>query len=48
MVLNPDTWVYFQGHEDRYTIYVHASRERPVHASPIFNGRDIRSEKVIC
>uniref|UniRef100_A0A0E0LF98 Uncharacterized protein n=1 Tax=Oryza punctata TaxID=4537 RepID=A0A0E0LF98_ORYPU len=38
---------FFMGHEDRYTIYVHASRERPVHASPIFNGRDIRSEKVV-
>jgi len=38
---------FFMGHEDRYTIYVHASRERTVHASPIFAGRDIRSEKVV-
>ncbi|XP_066370060.1 glycosyltransferase BC10-like isoform X3 [Miscanthus floridulus] len=38
---------FFMGHEDRYTIYVHASRDRPVHSSPIFAGRDIRSEKVI-
>jgi hypothetical protein len=45
-VPNLTTWVYFQGHEDRYTIYVHASRDRPIHSSPIFAGRDIRSEKV--
>ncbi|KAL5199249.1 hypothetical protein ABZP36_020452 [Zizania latifolia] len=38
---------FLMGHEDRYTIYVHASRERPVHTSPIFNGKDIRSEKVV-
>ncbi|KAF8687514.1 hypothetical protein HU200_006052 [Digitaria exilis] len=38
---------FFMGHEDRYTIYVHASRDRPIHSSPIFAGRDIRSEKVI-
>ncbi|KAE8806802.1 hypothetical protein D1007_16888 [Hordeum vulgare] len=38
---------FFMGHEDRYTIYVHASREKTVHASPIFAGRDIRSEKVV-
>ncbi|XP_062178628.1 glycosyltransferase BC10-like isoform X1 [Phragmites australis] len=38
---------FFMGHEDRYTIYVHASRDRPIHTSPIFTGRDIRSEKVI-
>lgn len=36
-----------QGHEGRYTIYVHASREKPEHASPLFIDRDIRSEKVL-
>ncbi|KAJ3696265.1 hypothetical protein LUZ60_001642 [Juncus effusus] len=38
---------FFQGHEDRYTLYVHASREKPVHTSSLFIGRDIRSEKVV-
>lgn len=38
---------FFLGHEDRYSIYVHASRENPVHVSPIFMGRDIRSAKVV-
>lgn len=38
--------IFAQGHEDRYTLYVHASREKPVHTSPLFIGRDIRSEKV--
>ncbi|CAL5030166.1 unnamed protein product [Urochloa decumbens] len=37
---------FFEGHEGRYTIYVHASREKPEHVSPIFVGRDIHSEKV--
>lgn len=40
------SFVNMQGHEDRYSIYVHASRENPVHVSPIFMGRDIRSAKV--
>ncbi|KAG2582474.1 glycosyltransferase BC10-like [Panicum virgatum] len=38
--------LFFKGHEGRYTIYVHASREKPEHVSPIFVGRDIHSEKV--
>lgn len=38
---------FFEGHEGRYTIYVHASREKPEHASPLFIDRDIRSEKVV-
>ncbi|RLN04565.1 uncharacterized protein C2845_PM13G06560 [Panicum miliaceum] len=38
--------LFFKGHEGRYTIYVHASREKPQHVSPIFVGRDIHSEKV--
>ncbi|KAJ9702192.1 hypothetical protein PVL29_004098 [Vitis rotundifolia] len=38
---------FFHGHEDRFTVYVHASSEKPVHVSRYFIGRDIRSEKVI-
>ncbi|GLT76679.1 hypothetical protein SLA2020_483240 [Shorea laevis] len=38
---------FFQGHEDRFTVYVHASREKPKHVSHYFVGRDIRSEKVV-
>ncbi|XP_059645238.1 glycosyltransferase BC10 [Cornus florida] len=38
---------FFQGHEDRFTIYVHASREKPVHLSRYFAGREIRSEQVV-
>ncbi|KAL6659061.1 hypothetical protein ACP70R_003101 [Stipagrostis hirtigluma subsp. patula] len=38
--------LFFKGHEGRYTIYVHASREKPEHVSPVFVGRDIHSEKV--
>ncbi|KAF8407337.1 hypothetical protein HHK36_006464 [Tetracentron sinense] len=38
---------FFRGHEDRFSIYVHASREKPVHMSRHFVGREIRSEKVI-
>ncbi|XP_015885359.3 glycosyltransferase BC10 isoform X1 [Ziziphus jujuba] len=37
---------FFHGHEDRFTVYVHASRERPGHVSRYFIGRDIHSEKV--
>uniref|UniRef100_A0A2P2KHJ4 Uncharacterized protein LOC107420809 n=1 Tax=Rhizophora mucronata TaxID=61149 RepID=A0A2P2KHJ4_RHIMU len=37
---------FFHGHEDRFSIYVHASREKPVHVSHFFVGRDIHSEKV--
>lgn len=36
----------WQGHEGKFSIYVHASRERPIHVSPLFIGRDIRSAKV--
>ncbi|KAJ8459453.1 hypothetical protein OPV22_032379 [Ensete ventricosum] len=38
---------FFLGHEGRFSIYVHASREKPVHMSPLFVGRDIRSAKVV-
>lgn len=37
---------FFLGHDDRFSIYIHASREKPKHVSPLFNGRDIRSDKV--
>ncbi|KAI3750343.1 hypothetical protein L2E82_20977 [Cichorium intybus] len=37
---------FFQGHDGRFTVYVHASREQPVHVSPHFIGRNIRSDKV--
>ena len=35
-----------QGHEGKFTIYVHASREKPVRVSPYFVGRDIHSAPV--
>ncbi|XP_057434593.1 glycosyltransferase BC10-like isoform X2 [Lotus japonicus] len=38
--------VFFQGHEGRFSIYVHASKEKPVHASQYFVGREIHSEPV--
>ncbi|CAL9160604.1 unnamed protein product [Musa hybrid cultivar] len=38
---------FFLGHEGRFSIYVHASREKPVHVSPLFDGRDIQSSKVV-
>ncbi|GAB4854558.1 hypothetical protein Ancab_023139 [Ancistrocladus abbreviatus] len=37
---------FFQGHEDRFSVYIHASREKPVHVSRYFVGRDICSDKV--
>ncbi|XVF48153.1 hypothetical protein PTKIN_Ptkin03bG0168400 [Pterospermum kingtungense] len=38
---------FFHGHEDRFSVFVHASREKPVHTSHYFMGRDIHSEKVV-
>ncbi|XP_061346181.1 glycosyltransferase BC10-like [Gastrolobium bilobum] len=38
--------MFFQGHEGKFSIYVHASREKPVHVSRYFVGRDIHSEPV--
>ncbi|KAJ8486370.1 hypothetical protein OPV22_018855 [Ensete ventricosum] len=38
---------FFLGHEGRFSIYVHASREKPVHVSPLFVDRDIQSGKVM-
>ncbi|KAK8545364.1 hypothetical protein V6N12_026200 [Hibiscus sabdariffa] len=38
---------FFQGHEGRFSVYVHASKEKPVHTSQYFKGRDIHSESVV-
>ncbi|KAK7283041.1 hypothetical protein RIF29_12260 [Crotalaria pallida] len=38
--------MFFQGHEGKFSIYVHASKEKPVHVSRYFAGRDIHSEPV--
>uniref|UniRef100_A0A0C9S5S4 TSA: Wollemia nobilis Ref_Wollemi_Transcript_18600_1538 transcribed RNA sequence n=1 Tax=Wollemia nobilis TaxID=56998 RepID=A0A0C9S5S4_9CONI len=40
---------FFKGHEDKYSIYVHASKQitlKTAWTSPVFRGRDIHSEKV--
>ncbi|KAK1420872.1 hypothetical protein QVD17_22799 [Tagetes erecta] len=37
---------FFQGHEGRFSIYIHASRDKPVHSSSYFVNREIRSGKV--
>ncbi|KAM7260677.1 hypothetical protein ACFE04_011350 [Oxalis oulophora] len=38
---------FFQGHESQFSVYVHASKERPVHVSRYFMNRDIRSDQVV-
>ncbi|XP_021744116.1 uncharacterized protein LOC110710162 [Chenopodium quinoa] len=38
---------FFRGHEGRFSVFVHASREKPVHVSRYFLGRDIRSDSVV-
>ncbi|CAK9172540.1 unnamed protein product [Ilex paraguariensis] len=38
---------FFQGNEDRFSVYVHASKEKPVHVSRYFLNREIRSDKVV-
>ncbi|CAL0333034.1 unnamed protein product [Lupinus luteus] len=38
--------MFFQGHEGKFSVYVHASKEKPVHISHYFVGRDIHSEPV--
>ncbi|KAI3981199.1 hypothetical protein MKX01_016334 [Papaver californicum] len=38
---------FFDGHEGRFSVYVHASEERAVHLSRYFVNRDIHSEKVV-
>ncbi|KAK2453025.1 Core-2/I-branching beta-1,6-N-acetylglucosaminyltransferase family protein [Trifolium repens] len=37
---------FFRGHEGKFSVYVHASKEKPVHVSPYFIGRDVHSEPV--
>ncbi|CAA2969152.1 uncharacterized protein LOC111403828 [Olea europaea subsp. europaea] len=37
---------FFQGHEGKFSVYVHASKDKPVHFSRYFFNREIRSEKV--
>ncbi|AES65283.1 putative glycosyl transferase, family 14 [Medicago truncatula] len=38
---------FFQGHEGKFSVYVHASQTKPVHVSRYFVNRDIRSDQVI-
>nr|KJB55246.1 hypothetical protein B456_009G069100 [Gossypium raimondii] len=38
---------FFRGHEGRFSVYVHASREKPGHTSQYFIGRDIHSENCL-
>jgi hypothetical protein len=47
MTIDENTDFSKQGQEGRYSIYVHASREKPVHTSSLFVGRDIHSGAVI-
>ncbi|KAL7590854.1 glycosyltransferase BC10 [Lactuca sativa] len=37
---------FFQGHEGKFSIHIHASRVKPVHSSRYFQNREIRSDKV--
>lgn len=37
---------FFDGHEGKFSVYVHASQEKPIHESRYFINRDIRSDKV--
>lgn len=37
---------FFQGHEGRFSVYVHASKDRPLHFSRYFINREVHSEKV--
>ncbi|XP_039034356.1 glycosyltransferase BC10-like [Hibiscus syriacus] len=38
--------MFFRGHEGRFSVYVHASKEKPVHMSRYFFNREIRSSAV--
>lgn len=38
--------LFWQGHEGRFSVYVHASKQKPVHFSRYFVDREIRSDKV--
>nr|XP_011467214.1 PREDICTED: uncharacterized protein LOC101308308 isoform X1 [Fragaria vesca subsp. vesca]XP_011467215.1 PREDICTED: uncharacterized protein LOC101308308 isoform X1 [Fragaria vesca subsp. vesca]XP_011467216.1 PREDICTED: uncharacterized protein LOC101308308 isoform X1 [Fragaria vesca subsp. vesca]XP_011467217.1 PREDICTED: uncharacterized protein LOC101308308 isoform X1 [Fragaria vesca subsp. vesca] len=37
---------FFQGHEDKFSVYVHASKQKPIHVSRYFVDRDIHSEQM--
>ncbi|XP_042046113.1 glycosyltransferase BC10-like [Salvia splendens] len=37
---------FFQGNEGRFSVYVHASKDKPVHFSRYFINREIRSDTV--
>ncbi|KAL8152329.1 hypothetical protein V2J09_010089 [Rumex salicifolius] len=39
--------LFFNGHEGKFSVYVHASQEKRVHQSRYFIDSDIRSEKVV-
>ncbi|CAJ1941791.1 unnamed protein product [Sphenostylis stenocarpa] len=36
-----------EGHEGKFSVYVHASKTKPVHVSRYFVNRDVRSDQVI-
>lgn len=38
---------FFQEHEGKFSVYIHASKERPVHYSRYFVNREIRSDEVV-
>ncbi|KAE9602435.1 putative glycosyl transferase, family 14 [Lupinus albus] len=38
---------FFQGHEGKFSVYVHASKTKPVHVSRYFLNRDIHSDQVV-
>ncbi|XP_014504896.1 uncharacterized protein LOC106764952 isoform X1 [Vigna radiata var. radiata] len=38
--------MFFKGHEGKFSVYVHASKDKPTHVSPYFVGRDIHSAPV--
>ncbi|GAA0142705.1 transferase [Lithospermum erythrorhizon] len=37
---------FFQGHEGKFSVYVHASEDKQLHFSRYFINREIRSDKV--
>ncbi|KAG4167658.1 hypothetical protein ERO13_A13G209100v2 [Gossypium hirsutum] len=39
--------MFFRGHEGKFSVYVHASKGKPVHVSHYFLNRDIRSDEVV-
>uniref|UniRef100_A0A1J3E2W9 Core-2/I-branching beta-1,6-N-acetylglucosaminyltransferase family protein n=1 Tax=Noccaea caerulescens TaxID=107243 RepID=A0A1J3E2W9_NOCCA len=54
MFLTPGTlpfeklWdLFFQGHEGKFSVYIHASKDTPVHTSRYFLNREIRSDEVV-